>query len=88
MGKPKDIKPKSDRVKEGIALLQQLRNAGIQEHSLGFLELKTTISEWISGEESWEGKIEFQEYSRVAEVELPRYTNRAAGINFKVKKFF
>jgi hypothetical protein len=88
MGKVKIIKPKEDRVKEGISLLKQLKDNGVQDHSLGFIELKTKISEWISGEDGWEGKISFSEYGRMAEVELPKYNNRAAGINFKVKKAF
>lgn len=88
MGKPKTIKPKDERLKEGISLLKQLKEAGIQDYSLGFIELKTKITEWVSGEDSWEGTISFSDYGRVAEVELPKYTNRAAGINFKIKKSF
>ena len=86
MGKVKQIKPKEDRVKEGIALLKQLKEAGVRDFSFGFIELKTKISEWIAGEDSWEGTIDFQDYGRQAEVELPKYTNRAAGINFKVAR--
>jgi hypothetical protein len=88
MGKPKTIKTKEERLSEGINLLKQLRDAGIKEHSLGFIELKTKITEWITGEDSWEGTISFGDYRRVAEVELPKYNNRAAGINFKIKKSF
>jgi hypothetical protein len=88
MGKPKTIKPKEDRVKEGIYLLKQLKDNGVKEYSLGFIELKTKISEWVSGEDGWEGTISFSDYGRIAEVDLPKYTNRTAGINFKVKKAF
>jgi hypothetical protein len=88
MGKPKEIKPKEDRVKEGISILKQLRDGGVKEHSLGFLDLKDKVTEWINGQDSWEGTIDFREYGRVAEVDLPKYTNRAAGINFKLKKVF
>jgi hypothetical protein len=88
MGKVKTIKPKEDRLKEGINLLKQLKDNGVKEHSLGFIDLKTKISEWVSGEDGWEGTISFSEYGRLAEVDLPKYTNRAAGINFKVKKAF
>ncbi len=88
MGKVKNIKSKEDRVKEGINLLKQLRDNGVKEHSLGFIDLKTKISEWISGEDGWEGDISFSEYGRIAEVDLPKYDNRAAGINFKIKKLF
>ena len=88
MGNGKQIKIKSDRLKEGISILKQLRDAGVKEHSLGFIELKTKISEWVNSENAWDGTIDFSEYGRVADVELPRYDNRAAGINFKVKKPF
>jgi hypothetical protein len=88
MGKVKQIKPKEDRLKEGINLLKQLRDNGVKEYSLGFIELKTKISEWVNGEDGWEGTIDFRDYGRMAEVDLPKYTNRAAGINFKVKKAF
>jgi hypothetical protein len=88
MGKPKQIKPKADRLSEGINILKQLRDNGVKEHSLGFIELKTKISEWVSGEDGWEGTIDFLEYGRIAEVDLPKYDNRAAGLNFKVKKAF
>lgn len=84
----KTIKPKEERLKEGINLLKQLRDNGVKENSLGFIELKTKISEWVSSEGSWDGVIDFREYGRVAEVELPKYTNRAAGINFKVRRAY
>ncbi len=88
MGKPKEIKPKADRLTEGISILKQLRDGGVKEHSLGYLDLKDKISEWVNGQDSWEGKIDFSEYGRIAEVELPKYTNRSAGLNFKLKKAF
>lgn len=88
MGKLKQIKPKEERLKEGISILKQLRDNGVKDYSLGFIELKTIINEWVCGEDSWEGTIDFRDYGRIAEVDLPKYTNRAAGINFKVKKFY
>ena len=88
MGNGKQIKLKSERLKEGISILKQLRDAGVKDYALGFIELKTKISEWVNSENSWEGTIDFREYGRIADVELPRYDNRAAGINFKVKKPF
>ena len=47
MGKPKQIKSKEDRLAEGINILKQLRDNGVKDHSLGFIELKTKISEWV-----------------------------------------
>jgi len=88
MGKAKTIKPKEERLKEGINLLKQLKDNGVKEYSLGFIELKDKISEWVKSEDGWEGTISFSDYGRIAEVDLPKYTNRSAGINFKVKKAF
>ena len=82
----KEIKPKIDRVKEGVSLLKQLRDNGVKEWSIGFEDLKEKIKEWVSGEDSWEGSIDFRDYGRVADVELPKYNNKAAGLNFRVKK--
>ena len=84
----KAIKTKKDRLSEGIHILKQLRDNGVKDQSPGFLELKTKISEWVSSEGSWDGNIDFREYGRIAEVELPKYDNKAAGLNFRVKKFF
>jgi len=88
MGKVKEIKPKNERLAEGINILKQLRDNGVKEYSLGFIELKEKISEWVKSEDGWEGTISFSDYGRIAEVDLPKYNNRAAGLNFKVKKAF
>ena len=88
MGKVKQIKSKEDRLKEGINILKQLRDNGVRDYSLGFMELKDKISEWVKSEDGWEGTISFSDYGRIAEVDLPKYDNRAAGLNFKVKKAF
>ena len=87
MGKLKQSKTKEDKLKEGLNLLKQLRDGGVKDNSFGYIDLKTRISEWVSTEDSsWEGTVDFSEYGRVAEVELPRYDNRPAAINFKVKR--
>lgn len=88
MGKVKQIKPKEERLAEGINILKQLRDNGVKDYSLGFIELKEKISEWVKSEDGWEGTISFSDYGRIAEVDLPKYNNRAAGLNFKVKKAF
>lgn len=82
----KEVKSKMDRVKEGVSLLKQLRDNGVKEDSFGFEDLKEKIKEWVSSENSWEGSIDFRDYGRIADVELPKYNNKAAGVNFRVKK--
>ena len=84
MGK-KD-KSKEDRLKEGLSLLNQLKTNGVRANSLSFLDLKQKISLWIETGDPWDGTVPFPEYQREAIVSLPKYDNRAAGINFKVKK--
>ena len=84
MGK-KD-KSKEDRLKEGLSLLNQLKTNGVRANSLSFLDLKQKISAWVETGEAWDGTVPFPEYGREAIVSLPKYDNRAAGINFKVKK--
>lgn len=85
MGKVKVPKTKQERVQEGISLLTQLREAGVKELFGGFQELKHKISEWVNTGDPWEGTISFQEHGRIADVQLPRYNNRAAGIHFRVQ---
>jgi hypothetical protein len=84
MGK-KD-KSKEDRLKEGLSLLNQLKTNGVRANSLSFLDLRQKISLWIETGDPWDGTVPFPEYQREAIVSLPKYDNRAAGINFKVKK--
>lgn len=86
MGNLKQVKLKADRLKEGINLLKQLKDSGINDFSFGYIEMKEKISEWVKSDESWEGQIHFRDYGRVAEVDLPKYNNRSASINLKCKK--
>jgi hypothetical protein len=82
----KQIKSKKDRLSEGINILKQLSDAGVKKTSPGFIELKEKITEWVNSESSWQGVINFMEYGRIADIELPKYDNRAAGLNFKVRR--
>lgn len=85
MGKIKRLKTKEERVQEGVSILKQMLEAGVNEH-FGFAKLKEKISAWVETGEAWDGSISFAEHGRIAEVSLPKYNNRAAGVNFKVVK--
>ena len=61
-------KPKEERVREGVALLQQLAGTGVRPGVEGWDELKKQISEWVESGKRWEGRIEFPSYGRYAEV--------------------
>ncbi len=86
MGKQKEPKPKEERLQEGITLLKQLKEAGIKDHTMSYLRIKQQITEWIQTGEPFEEKIPMEEYGRIAEIALPRYTNRIAEIQLKVKR--
>ena len=83
----KQLKTKEERLKEGISLLTQLKEANVRQYG-GFTELQEKISEWVKTGEPWEGSIPFPEHGRVAELQLPKYNNKAAGMAFKVKSTF
>jgi hypothetical protein len=80
----KSEKKKEERLKEGLSLLTQLQKGGVRKNSLSFLDLQQKISTWVSDGTPWDGTVPFPEYGREAIVSLPRYNNKAAGINFKV----
>ncbi len=85
MGKPKEPKPQSDRLREGVSLLNQLREAGIRENSIPYLQTKQAITEWVKSGDPYEDTIDYSQYGYIGHLQLPRYTNRAADIQLKVK---
>lgn len=88
MGKLKIEKTKEERLSEGIQILTQLKGGGVKENGLGYIQLKTKISEWIHTGQSYEDTINFPEHGRIAEISLPKYNNRVAELYFKVKRFY
>jgi hypothetical protein len=83
---PAPDKTKEERFKEGIYLLQQVKDLIKNDKSPGYGELQERISEWVNTGKTWEGRIDFAIIGRYAEVELPRSVARAASANFRVKK--
>ena len=82
---PKAEKEKEDRLKETINLLTQLHTNGVRKNSLSFMDLKQKMSTWVDTGLPADYVVPFPEYGREAIVCLPRYNNKAATINFKVK---
>lgn len=74
-------KPKNERVREAVALLQQLRNVGINDQSPGYAELKGHVNEWIYDNVGWTGTIVFPRFTRKAHVVLPVLPGRYASIH-------
>ena len=83
---PKEEKTKEARLSETINLLRQLQENGVRSNSLSYLDLKQKMSEWVQVGGSADYTVPFPEYGREAIVSLPRYNNKAATIDFKVKK--
>jgi hypothetical protein len=82
---PKAEKEKEDRLKETMNLLTQLQTGGVRKNSLSFMDLKQKMSAWVDTGLPADYVVPFPEYGREAIVSLPRYNNKAATINFKVK---
>ena len=76
-------KTKENRLKEGLHILNQLREAGVRDVSGGFIDLKKQISDWVTTGKAWDGRIEFPDYGRYALVSLPKSANVHATLAFK-----
>ena len=79
-------KTKEARLSETINLLKELQTNGVKKNSLSFQDLKKKMSEWVNTGSSADYTVPFHEYGREAIVSLPRYDNKAATINFNVKR--
>jgi len=51
-----NLKTKEDRLKEGLHILNQLKEGGVAQTSGGFVELKKQVSEWVNSGKSWDGR--------------------------------
>lgn len=81
----KQEKTKEARLSETMNLLTQLQTGGVRKNSLSFMDLKQKMSSWVDTGLPADYVVPFPEYGREAIVCLPRYNNKAATINFKVK---
>ena len=86
MSQPKEPKTQKERLEEGIALLTQLKEAGIKDNTMIYLQIKKEITNWITTGKPYEDTMDAPELGRVAEISLPRYNNRVADIRLKVKQ--
>ena len=78
-------KLKEDRLKEGISLLKQMNDMIKDLDHPGMVELKKVITTWVNDGKAYDGKIDFYDHDRYAEVSLPRTANKAATVAFKNK---
>jgi hypothetical protein len=82
----KTEKSKEDRLKEGINLLKQMLDLIKDKEHPAYLELKAVITTWINDGKAYDGKIEFYDFDRIADISLPRTANKSASIGWLVKK--
>jgi hypothetical protein len=82
----KKEKTKEERLSETMNLLTQLTKNGVRTNSLGYLELKRQLSEWVTSGAPSSFTVPFREYGREAVVSLPMYNHKAADIHFNVVK--
>ena len=79
-------KTKEDRLAEGLELLRALLRTGVGEDEPAYLDMKSKISEWVNTGVSWEGRIEFPDHGRYANIRLPKNSLNTATLAFKLKK--
>lgn len=76
-------KPKEDRVRETITILNKLKEVGIADTDPGYVAVKAHMSEWVKTGEAAAHSIEFPRHGRQGELTLPRRADRAAGLSLK-----
>ena len=76
-------KPKIERVKECVHLLQQIKGLGLNEQSAGYEELKSKMDDWVYKGHGFTGTIIFPKVLRKAYVVLPVKKNTTATIQLK-----
>lgn len=77
-GRP--LKPKADRVKEAITILQKLKEIGIPPNEPGYMITKQHLDAWIAGGEQWSGRVDFPRFQRRAELTLPTRPDRVVSM--------
>ena len=70
------LKPKMERLKETVAVLQKLREMGVLPNDAGYMQLKQKLDEWIQGGDKWSGIITFSRFDQKAEVDIPTKPGR------------
>jgi hypothetical protein len=77
-------KPKGERLKETITLLKRMQEVGIPASDPGYKEIQARLTTWVNTGEPDKFEQGFMRVDRLAQVDLPRRSDRAASINLKV----
>ena len=82
------IKPMADKAKEAVHLLTQIKDLGISDIDVSYLEIKQYLNDWIRSEEQkvFEYEIFFVRYGRNATLTLPWKSERSAEFRMKALK--
>lgn len=79
-------KPVADRVKECMAILNDIQALGIPSLSPELVKLRGHMNEYIRDGTCWTGVIDFSAYGRIAEVILPRRADKAVEVLLRVPR--
>jgi hypothetical protein len=77
------LKEKADRLKEGITLLNRLKEVGCPADNVGFKEVQRVISKWVVDGEAVFTTIPLTRYDRDAVLTLPATSAMTARIMLK-----
>lgn len=69
-----------NRVEECVKVMKQIRDLGIPTEYPPLKELSRKMSDYIKTGDPWSGKIKFEAYGRVADVILPRRSNKEISV--------
>ena len=76
-------KPKEDRVRETITILNKLKEVGIADTEPGYQEVKRLMSKWVHDGEAASYKVDFHRFGRRAELVLPARADRTVSLALK-----
>lgn len=69
-------KPKDERLKESMEIFRSMKTLGIPFDSPEVQELKQYVDAYVRDGICWAGTISFLRFGRIAEVNLPRRTDK------------
>ena len=79
-------KPVGDRVKECMAILNDITALGIPSLCPEVTKLRGHMNDYIRDGTCWSGTIDFSAYGRIAEVVLPRRADKAVEVLLRVPR--
>jgi hypothetical protein len=77
------VKPKADRLREGITILKKLQEVGIGPLEPAFAEIKALISGWVTTGEAVAKAVPLVRFDRVAHLVLPQRRTAVASLVLK-----